>query len=210
MPSRRRSPRRRSPRRRSPRRRSPRRRSHSRSLMFNPTVNFPKMVINQGFQRYDTVENLIDSIISPGTHRVPRDVSNIIAEYDDYDDGSKRQYWKNIITDYDAYKRGERSIGPKAPNNNPYMQYEVTKDKDGLYHHREWYKDGSKRTDCSYYFNRFAGEKLFHGNCKKWNENGFLVYDRTFKNGEEKLISKLKGKGKKIDFYYKIEEENDE
>lgn len=196
MPSRKKSPRRRSPRRKSHRRRSPARRS----LMFNPTV--PKMVINQGFQRYDTVENLIDSIISPGTHRVPRDVANIIGEYDNYDDGSRRQYWKNIITDYDAYKRGERS-------NNPYMQYEVTKDNDGLYHHREWYKDGSKRTDCSYYFNRFAGEKHFHGDCKQWNENGVLVYDRTFKNGEEKLMSKLKGKGKKIDFYYKIEEDDE-
>ena len=201
MPSRKKSNRRLSPRRRSPRKKSPPRRS----LMFNTklSVNLPKMVINEGFQRYDTVENLIDSIISPGTNRVPRDVANIIAEYDDYDDGSRRFYWKNQIRDLDAYRRGERS-------NNPYMMYEVTKDKDGLIHHKEWYENGSKRTDCSYYFNRFAGEKLFHGDCKQWNENGFLVYDRTFKNGEEKLMSKIKGKGKKIDFYYKIEEEDDE
>lgn len=198
-------------RKKSNRRRSPRRRSPHKSLIFNPklSINFPKMVINE--MRVDTIENSIDEVFkNSNTHRVPRDVANIIGEYDDYGDGSKRQYWKNIITDYDAYKRGERSIGPKAPNNNPYMQYEVTKDNDGLYHHREWYKDGSKRTDCSYYFNRFAGEKLFHGDCKQWNENGVLVYDRSFKNGEEKLMSKLKGKGKKIDFYYKIEEENDE
>ncbi len=187
-------------RKKSPRRRSPRRSPH-RSLMFNPklSVNFPKMVINE--MRVDTIENSIDEVFkNSNTHRVPRDVANIIGEYDDHDDGSKRFYWKNVITDYDAYKRGERS-------NNPYMQYEVTVDKDGLYHHREWYKDGSKRTDCSYYFNRFAGEKLFHGDCKQWNENGVLVYDRTFDNGKEKLMSKLKGKGKKIDFYYKIEED---
>ena len=198
MPSRKKS-RRRSPRRRSPRRRSPARRS----LRFNPklSINLSKMVINE--RRVDTIENSIDEILKSNTRRVPRDVSNIIGEYDNYDDGSKRFYWKNLITDYDAYKRGERS-------NNPYMMYEVTVDNDGLYHHREWYKDGSQRTDCSYYFNRQAGEKLFHGDCKQWNENGFLVYDRTFKNGEEKLMSKIKGKGKKIDFYYKIEEEDDE
>jgi hypothetical protein len=191
-------------RKKSNRRRSPRRRSPHKSLIFNPklSVNFPKMVINE--MRVDTIENSIDEVFkNSNTHRVPRDVANIIGEYDDYDDGSRRQYWKNIITDYDAYKRGER-------DNNPYMQYEVTKDKDGLIHHKEWYENGSKRTDCSYYFNRFAGEKLFHGDCKQWNENGFLVYDRTFKNGEEKLMSKIKGKGKKIDFYYKIEEEDDE
>jgi hypothetical protein len=195
MPSRKKSPRRRSPRRRSPARRS---------LMFNPklSVNLPKMVINEGFQRYDTVENLIDSIISPGTNRVPRDVANIIAEYDDYDDGSRRFYWKNQIRDLDAYRRGERS-------NNPYMMYEVTKDKDGLIHHKEWYENGSKRTDCSYYFNKFAGEKLFHGNCKQWNENGFLVYDRTFKNGEEKIMSKITGKGSKINLY-KVHDEYDD
>ena len=190
MPSRKKSPRRRSP------HRSPRR-----SLMFNPTV--PKMVINQGFQRYDTVENLINSIVSPGTHRIPRDVATIIGEYDDEDDGSRRFYWKNQILDLDAYKRGEGT----GRDNNPYMQYEVTKDKDGIYHHREWYENGSKRTDCSYYFSRFSGKKTFHGDCKQWNENGVLVYDRTFKNGEEKLMSKLKGKGKKIDFYYKIEDD---
>ena len=204
MPSRKKSNRRRSPRRRSPRRRSPRRRSPARrSLRFNPklSINLSKMVINE--RRIDTIENSIDEILNSNTRRVPRDVSNIIGEYDDYDDGSRRFYWKNLITDYDAYKRGERS-------NNPYMMYEITVDNDGLYHHKEWYENGSKRTDCSYYFNRQAGEKLFHGDCKQWNENGFLVYDRTFKNGEEKLMSKIKGKGKKIDFYYKIEEEDDE
>ena len=198
MPSRKKSNRRRSPRRRSPRRRSPRR-----SLMFNPklSISSPKMVINE--RRIDTIEYSIDEILNSNTHRIPRDVANIIAEYDDYDDGSRRQYWKNQIRDFDAYKRGEGT----GRDNNPYMQYEVTKDKDGLYHHREWYENGSKRTDCSYYFNRFGGKKLFHGDCKQWNENGVLVYDRTFKNGEEKLMSKIKGKGKKIDFYYKIEED---
>ncbi len=203
MPSRKKSNRRRSPRRRSPRRRSPRRRSPARrSLRFNPklSINLSKMVINE--RRIDTIENSIDEILNSNTRRVPRDVSNIIGEYDNYDDGSKRFYWKNQIRDLDAYRRGERS-------NNPYMMYEVTKDKDGLIHHKEWYENGSKRTDCSYYFNRFAGEKLFHGDCKQWNENGFLVYDRTFKNGEEKLMSKIKGKGKKIDFYYKIEEDDE-
>ena len=201
MPSRKKSPRSRSPRRRSPRRRSPRR-----SLMFNPklSISSPKMVINE--RRIDTIENSIDEILNSNTHRIPRDVANIIAEYDDYDDGSRRFYWKNQIRDFDAYKRGEGT----GRDNNPYMQYEVTKDKDGLYHHREWYENGSKRTDCSYYFNRFGGKKLFHGDCKQWNENGVLVYDRSFKNGEEKLMSKLKGKGNKIDFYYKIEEEEDE
>ncbi len=181
------------------RKKSPRRRSPRRSLMFNPIFSFPKMVINE--RRVDTIENSIDEILkNSNTHRVPRDVANIIGEYDDYDDGSKRQYWKNVITDYDAYKRGERS-------NNPYMKYEVTVDKYGLYRHREWYKNGSRRTDCSYYFNRFGGKKQFHGDCKQWNENGMLVYDRTFDNGKEKFMSKLNGKGEKIDFYYKIEED---
>lgn len=156
-------------------------------------------------ERVDTIEDLIDTVISPGTNRVPRDVANIIGEYDNYDDRSKRRYWKNQILDWDAYRRGEGT----GRDNNPYMIYEITINN-GLIHHKEWYEDGSKRTDCSYYFNRQAGEKLFHRDCKQWNENGFLVYDRTFKNGDEKLMSKIKGKGKKIDFYYKIEEEDDE
>lgn len=186
-------------------RRKYRRRSPRRSLRFNPklSINLPKMVIKE---RVDTIENLIDTVISPGANRVPRDVANIIGEYDNYDDGSKRRYWKNQILDLDAYKRGEGT----GRDNNPYMMYEITIDNNGLIHHKEWYENGSKRTDCFYYFNRFSGEKLFHGDCKHWNENGFLVYDRTFKNGEEKLMSKIKGKGKKIDFYYKIEEEDDE
>ena len=86
MPSRKKS-RRRSPRRRSPRRKSPRRRSPARrSLRFNPklSINLSKMVINE--RRVDTIENSIDEILKSNTRRVPRDVSNIIGEYDNYDD----------------------------------------------------------------------------------------------------------------------------
>jgi hypothetical protein len=68
-----------------------------RSLRFTP-----KFVIRE---RVDKIEDTLDSILPKTTNRIPRDVANIIAEYDDFDDGGKRSYWRNEISDYDEYKK---------------------------------------------------------------------------------------------------------
>ena len=169
-----------------------------RSLRFTP-----KFVIRE---RVDTIEDTLDTVLqsntgAPDTTRVPRDVVNIIAEYDNFDDGGKRAYWKNEIRDYDEYKKTRRT----GRENNPYMKYKIMPVGNGIVHHQEWYPDGKQKTDC--YYNDWS--KQFHGNCKQWNEYGYLIYDRTFDRGDEKFMSKITGKGSKITLY-KIPDEYDD
>lgn len=189
MPSRRRNQR------KSNRGKSPRRRRvHvKRSLRFTP-----KFVIHE---RVDTIEDTLDSVLQSNTERIPRDVANIIAEYEDFDDGGKRAYWKNEIRDYDEYKK-TRLTGRE---NNPYMKYKIMPVGNGIVHHQEWYENGQQKTDC--YYNDWT--KQYHGNCKQWNEYGYLIYDRTFDRGDEKFMSKITGKGSKINLY-KIPDEYDD
>jgi hypothetical protein len=177
------------PSRRKNRRKSPRRRNIiKRSLRFTP-----KFVIRE---RVDTIEDTLDSVFQSNTGatgRIPRDVANIIAEYDNFDDGGKRSYWRNEIRDYDEYKK----TGRTGRENNPYMKYKIMPVGNGLVHHQEWYENGQQKTDC--YYNDWS--KLYHGNCKQWNEYGHLIYDRTFDRGDEKFMSKITGKGSKINLY---------
>ena len=129
------------------------------------------------------------------------DVANIIAEYEDFDDGRNVEYWKNEIRDYDEYKKTRRT----GRENNPYMKYKIMPAGNGIVHHQEWYENGQQKTDCYYYYQSMK----YHGNCKQWNEYGYLIYDRTFDRGDEKFMSKITGKGSKITLY-KIPDEYDD
>jgi hypothetical protein len=179
-------------RKKSNRRKSRRRVNIKRSLRFTP-----KFVIRE---RVDTIEDTLDTVLSK-TGRLPRDVANIIAEYEDFDDGGKRSYWRNEIRDYDEYKKTRRT----GRENNPYMKYKIMPAGNGLVHHQEWYENGQQKTDCYYDYQSMQ----FHGNCKQWNEYGHLIYDRTFDRGYEKFMSKITGKGSKINLY-KVHDEYDD
>ncbi len=186
------------PSRRINRKKSNRKKSPRRRNIIKPSLRFtPKFVIRE---RVDTIEDTLDTVLSK-TERIPRDVANIIAEYEDFDDGGKRAYWKNEIRDYDEYKK-TRLTGRE---NNPYMKYKIMPVGNGIVHHQEWYENGQQKTDCYYYYQSMQ----YHGNCKQWNEYGYLIYDRTFDRGDEKFMSKITGKGSKINLY-KIPDEYDD
>ncbi len=181
-------------RKKSNRGKSPRRRRNiiKRSLRFTP-----KFVIHE---RVDTIEDTLDTVLSK-TERIPRDVANIIAEYDDFDDGGKRSYWRHEIKDYDEYKK----TGLTGRETNRHMKYKIIPVGNGIVHHQEWYENGKQKTDC--YYNDWT--KQYHGNCKQWDQKGEIIYDRTFDKGDETLMSKIIGKGSKMNLY-KIPDEYDE
>ncbi len=176
------------PSRRINRKKSNRKKSPRRRNIIKPSLRFtPKFVIRE---RVDTIEDTLDTVLSK-TERIPRDVANIIAEYDDFDDGRNVAYW-HYIPD-----------GSKALR--PHMKYKIMPAGNGLVHHQEWYPDGKQKTDC--YYNDWS--KQYHGNCKQWNEYGHLIYDRTFDRGDETLMSKIIGKGSKMNLYKVYDEYDD-
>ncbi len=180
-------------RKKSNRRKSPRRRNIiKRSLRFTP-----KFVIHE---RVDTIEDTLDTVLSK-TERIPRDVANIIAEYDDFDDGGKRSYWRHEIKDYDEYKK----TGLTGRETNRHMKYKIIPVGNGIVHHQEWYENGKQKTDC--YYNDWT--KQYHGNCKQWDQYGEIIYDRTFDKGDETFMSKIIGKGSKMNLYNVYDEYDD-
>jgi hypothetical protein len=173
--------------------------SNRKKSIRRPFKYIPKFVIRE---RVNLIEDAIDTVLKSNTKRIPKDVSNIIAEYENFDDRGKRAYWSNQIKDFDEYKK-TRLTGRE---HNPYMIYKVVPIGKGLIHHEEWYENGQQKTDC-YYYNNF-GIKLFHGNCQQWDPDGDTLYNRIFDKGEETFISKIKGTGDKINFY-KIDDDDD-
>ena len=174
-----------------------RKQSQSRKKSQRRKRSFHKMYIKK-----EELTKIMDDLNLFGKNYTSRDIAGIIS---DYTRDTEKDYYTYLPNNKKYLYRKEIYDGDNHiysiyfyENGNKKLELSYNTDPKGIVH-KEWYPNGNKKTECIYI--DYNGYKIKNGKCKQWDQNGKLIYYRTFEKDNETLSSVITGFGDRLDLY---------